>query len=286
LRQRFEDDLFDRQIDRTDRQVTAQMTDTPPDSAPAAKGSNRIPAARSHQFTNWNLPEIRDGEPVAVAAERQRREAEAQVVARPVTARELEEITNTAYREGFDQGYGDGRREGLAAGREAGQAEARTAAQTALQQQLAQLRAVMAQLQEPLAGQQEAIEAALTRLALDIARTVLGREPALPPERLLPVVREAVKQLPAGERNLTVVLHPEQLALVREYADWPEHWRLEADARVAPGGCQVVTEHSLVDYTVNLRFRQVAERLLAEHADSEPPEPGVLLDHHDDDTLP
>jgi flagellar assembly protein FliH len=264
------------------------MTDTPPDSAPAAKGSSRIPAARSHQFTNWSLPEIRDGEPIEVVAERQRREAEAeaQVVARPVTARELEELTNSAYREGFDQGYGDGHREGVAAGREAGETEARAAAQAALQQQLTALREVMAQLQEPLAGQQEAIEAALTRLALDIARAVLEREPALPPERLLPVVREAVRQLPAGERNLTVVLHPGQLALVREYADWPQHWRLEADARVATGGCQVVTEHSLVDYTVNLRFRQVAERLLAEHADSEPPEPGLLLDHHDDDVLP
>lgn len=257
------------------------MDELPPDAAAPAKG-NRIPAAQIGSFASWQLPEVNDGEPLSAVAERQRQQKENQSAV-SVTARELEEITNAAYKEGFDQGYGDGNREGLKAGREAGEAEARTRAETALRQQLAQMQAVVAQLQEPIAAQQADLEAALTRLALDIARTVIGREPALPPERLLPLVREAVRQLPAGERNLTVVLHPEQLALVRDHGDWPGHWRLEADPRVAVGGCQVVTEHSLIDYTVQLRFRQVAERLLAEHDLVEPPEPGLLMGHDDEE---
>lgn len=252
------------------------MSDRPSSDQPGDAG-NLIPAERGRGFSNWQLPDIGSGEPVETAFGRVGQSS------RSVTARELEEITNAAYREGFDQGYGDGHREGLAAGREAGLAEGRAQARAELDPQLARLQQVMAQLLEPIATQHADIETALTRLALDIGRAVLAREPALPPEQLVPVVRTALQQLPVGERNFSVVLHPEQAALVQDWPQWPKHWRIESDARVEPGGCRVVAEHSLVDYTVGLRFRQVAEQLLAAHASSEPPEPGLLLDRTDDD---
>ena len=248
----------------------------------ALEHSARIPAERVRGFSSWQLPDIGSNEPVETAFGRIN-----QSNSRSVTARELEEITNAAYREGFDQGYGDGNREGLAAGhaagREAGLTETRAQARIELDKQLTQLQSLMAQLLEPIAAQQSDIEAALTRLALDIGRAVLGREPVLAPEQLLPVVRTALQQLPIGERNFSVVLHPEQAAQVEAWPQWPKHWRIESDARVEPGGCRLVAEHSLVDYTVGLRFRQVAEQLLAAHASSEPPEPGLLLDRADDD---
>lgn len=247
----------------------------------ALADGNRIPAERGRSFSSWQLPEVGSDEPVETAV------GYVGGGARSITARELEAITNAAYKEGFDQGYGDGHREGLAAGRDAGReaglAEGRAQARAELDQQLNRLQSVMAQLMAPIASQHDEIENALTRLALDIGRAVLACEPALPPERLVPVVRTALQQLPVGERNFSVVLHPEQAALVQAWPQWPKHWRIESDARVEAGGCRVVAEHSLVDYTVGLRFRQVAEQLLAEHAGSEPPEPGLLLDRADDD---
>ncbi len=245
------------------------------DAAP--EGGSRIPAERGRGFSNWQLPDVGSNEPVQTAIGRTGGGS------RSVTARELEAITNAAYREGFDQGYGDGHREGLVAGREAGLAEARAQAKVELDRQLSRLQSVMGQLLEPIATQQADIEAALTRLALDIGRAVLAREPALAPEQLVPVVRTALQQLPVGERNFSVVLHPDQAAQVGDWPQWPKHWRIESDARVEPGGCRIVAEHSLVDYTIGLRFRQVAEQLLAAHASSEPPEPGLLLDRADDD---
>ncbi len=246
-------------------------------SDPANDAGNRIPAERGRGFSNWQLPDIGSGEPVETALGRSGPSA------RSVTARELEEISNGAYREGFDQGYGDGHREGLAAGREAGIAEGRAEAKAEIDKQVAQLQQVMTRLMAPIATQQTDIENALTRLALDIARAVLAREPALPPEQLQPVVRTALQQLPVGERNFTVVLHPEQAQQVQGWPQWPPHWRIESDARVEPGGCRVVAEHTLIDYTIGLRFRQVAEQMLVEQPSGEPPEPGLLLDRADDD---
>lgn len=241
--------------------------------------ATRIPAADSGEFLSWALPEV--GAPTEPAAPAEPAEPVEEIVARALTARQLEEITNQAHHEGHAEGYADGQREGLAAGHAQGLEEGRAAAREELQQHTAQLQALMAQLFDPIAAQRDAIEAALTRLALDTARAVLDAEPALPPERLLPVVREAVRGLPVGERAITVLLHPRQLELLRDNADWPSGWRLEADSTIDPGGCRVRSEHSVVDRTVELRFRQIAARLLAEAESAAPPEPGLLLDDDD-----
>lgn len=239
---------------------------------------NRIPAADGGQFSSWELPEVSDGAIVTTEPRRQREEPVEP--AQTVTAGELEALTQQAWQEGHEAGYRDGHAEGKTAGHSEGLTAGRQQAKTELDNQLAALRGVMAQLQDPIGRQQEAIEAALLRLALDIARAVLDREPALPPDQLLPVVREAVQQLPVGERNVTVTLNPEQCQRVRE-AGWPASWRIESDAAVAANGCRVETEHALVDFTQALRFRQVAARLLAEQGASV--EPGLLLDADDDE---
>jgi flagellar assembly protein FliH len=235
--------------------------------------NSRIPADRSQQFANWRLPDVGDANTVRAG-----RDPGDEIVARHLTARDLEAITQQAHEEGF----GQGRAEGHEAGYAVGLAEGRKAARAELAAQVGQLQAVMADLLEPIEGQAQAIEQALTQLAVEIAQAVLGREPALPPEQLLPVVRAAVRELPVGSRNITVVLHPQQLALIRECTDWPSAWTLRADPAVEPGGCRVLSEHSVVDYTVGLRFRQVAGKLLAEHAGADQPEPGLLMDRFDD----
>lgn len=233
---------------------------------------SRIPADETQSFANWTLPEVATGKPVAQRDEGNR------VVARALTARQLEEITSRAHREGFAHGV----REGRAAGFEQGLAEGRAAAREELQQQVAQLRAVMQQLLEPIAAQNATIETAMTQLSLDIARAVLDREPALDAQALMPLVRRSIRELPVGERNLTVLLHPKQIECVRDSAEWPAHWRVQADSRVDVGGCKVLTDHSLVDFSVDMRFRQVAAQMLADSDDAEKPEPGLLLGDDDD----
>ena len=232
----------------------------------------RIPAEESGAFANWTLPEVASGKPVT------ERDTGNRVVARALTARQLEEITSRAHREGFAHGV----REGRAAGFTQGQEEGRAAAREELAQQVAQLREVMRQLLEPIAAQSAEIETAMTQLSLDIARAVLGREPVLEAAALIPLVRRALRELPVGERNITVLLHPQQLERVRDCAEWPATWRLQADSRIDAGGCKVITDHSLVDFSVELRFRQVAAQMLAERDDDDAPEPGAMLGEDDD----
>jgi flagellar assembly protein FliH len=234
----------------------------------------RIPADQSRDFSNWTLPDVEGG---ATAAAPTPRDPGNEVVARALTARQLEEITNQAQREGHAHGMAEGRAAGLAQGLEEGRAVARQE----LAVQAGELRNVIAQLLEPIASQQDEIEQALTQLALDIARAVLDRTPVLTAAEVLPLVRRAVRELPAGARNITVLLHPQQVELLRENSEWPASWQLQADSRIDLGGCKVMTEQSLVDYSVELRFRQVAAQLLAPTANAEV-EPGMLLGEDDD----
>lgn len=237
----------------------------------------RIPAAQSSEFASWSLPDVESGQVVDNAVAPSPRSPSERIVARALTAGQLEDITAQAQREGFVQGVKEGRAAGFSQGLEAG----RAAAQSELAQQVRDLRAVMQKLFDPLAEQSQAIETAMTQLALDIARSVLNREPALAAEQLIPLVRRAVRELPVGERNITVVLNPKQLELIREHADWPPNWHLQGDNRLDSGGCKITTEHSLVDYSVEMRFRQIAAQMLAESAEAELPEPGTLLDDRD-----
>jgi flagellar assembly protein FliH len=234
----------------------------------------RIPAEQSRDFSSWSLPEVEDGKAPKVSAAR---DPGNQVVARALTARQLEEITAQAQREGHAQGMKEGRVAGVAQGLD----EGRIAARQELTKQVEQLKSVIAQLLEPIAAQQDDIELALTQMALDVARAVLDQTPPLAAAELLPIVRRAVRELPVGARNITVIVHPQQLELLRDCAEWPSSWQIQADSRVELGGCKVSTEQSLVDFSVELRFRQIAAKLLAAAA-SEPIEPGTLLGEDDD----
>lgn len=235
----------------------------------------RIPADQSQDFSSWTLPDVEIGG--AAPAEAPPEDPASRVVAKALTAGQLEEITLQAQREGHAAGLEEGRNAGLAQGLEEGRAQARLE----LAQEVAQLQKVMVQLLDPIAAQHAEIEESLTHLALDIARAVLDRAPPLAAAELLPVVRRAVRELPVGARNITVLLHPRQAELLQGDPEWPAAWQLQADSRVDVGGCKVATEQSLVDYSVELRFRQVAAALLAQ-SPNEDIEPGTLLGEDDD----
>lgn len=234
----------------------------------------RIPADQSRDFSNWTLPDVEAGGSAPVTPTENPAD---RVVARGLTAGQLEEITAQAQREGHAEGLQEGRSTGLAQGLEEGRAMARQE----LAKEVEQLRKVMAQLYEPIAAQRDEIEESLVRLALDIARAALDRLPPLQASELMPVVRRAVRELPVGARNITVLLNPRQVELLQGDSEWPSAWKLQADSRVDIGGCKVQTDQSLVDYSVELRFRQVAATLLAKAA-NEDIEPGTLLSEDDD----
>ncbi len=166
---------------------------------------------------------------------------------RPTVA-ELEEITEQARREGFEQG--------LAQGRDAAQTELRT--------QVARLGRLYDAMARPLADIDDTVEHELAHLAVLIARRVIGHSIRTRPETLLPLVRDLITQLPAQTRQLRIHVHPEDAALLRDHlGDLADRgWRIEESPQLQRGDCQLQSEHSRVDARVASRLQAVVDAVL------------------------
>jgi flagellar biosynthesis/type III secretory pathway protein FliH len=194
-----------------------------------------------HAFTYGTLEEPVD---LAVTEADRRREAE-DVVAR--ARAEAEQIRAAAQQAGF----------------EAGRAEALAAAQPAAEAFAAAARELSATVEDLTTR----TEAAAVELALRIADQALGAAVAADPERVLDVVRGALRRLVERERVLLLV-NPDDLEIVRErVADLVgelggiEHCEVQAERRVARGGAVVRTEEGEVDATLQTKLQRAREVL-------------------------
>ncbi|MCW2292059.1 flagellar assembly protein FliH [Pseudomonas sp. BIGb0408] len=181
---------------------------------------------------------------------------------KPLTLDELEAIRQDAYNEGFATGEKDGFR--------AGQLKAKQEADTALAGRVKALEQVMSQLFEPIADQDQQIEAALVTLVGQITREVIQRELSRDSSQIRQVLREALKLLPMGAENIRIHLNPQDFELVKALRDrHEENWRILEDDALLPGGCRVESEHSRIDASVETRLSQALKQLFEqqrEHA--------------------
>jgi flagellar assembly protein FliH len=175
-----------------------------------------------------------------------------------LTAAQLEELQRQAREEGFEQG----RREGQEYGRREGLEEGRVA----LLEQLNRFEALMEALDQPFQQLDDAVERDIVTLVISMVRQLVRREIKMDPGHVVGVVREALGVLPVASRNIRVLLHPEDAALVREIytlGDTEQKWQIVEDPVVARGGCRVLTETSRVDATLESRLNALIAPLLA-----------------------
>jgi flagellar assembly protein FliH len=162
-----------------------------------------------------------------------------------------------------------------AAIREAARAEGFAAGQAeaiaALEPALAALQQAAAAVQADRVAAAARLERQAVELALMLAEKVLAGAIAVEPERVVESVRGALRGLVERER-ITVLVHPDDLELVRETMDGVratlggiEHCEVQAERRVARGGCVVRTPDGDIDARVETklqRAREVVEQAL------------------------
>jgi flagellar assembly protein FliH len=166
-----------------------------------------------------------------------------------LTAEAMEEIQRQAYEEGFAQG----RQEGHAAGLDE------------LRMQARRLEALMTTLAEPFEALDQQVEQELVALAVAMARHLVRRELKTDPGQIVATVREAMRVLPAGARQIRLHLHPEDAQLLRNGLSLPDDervWRIVEDPLLTRGGCRVVTEDSQIDASVETRMNAVIAAVL------------------------
>lgn len=159
-----------------------------------------------------------------------------------------------------DQAREEGRAAGHAEGLAAGRAEGRAAAAREAER-LAELASGFA---EQTRQADESISRQMLDLALDLARAMLKSALAVRPELVIPVVREAVRYLPAMQQPALLYLHPDDLTLVRERIGdelTRTGWQLAEDSALEAGGCRVETPSNQIDATLPVRWQRLVAAL-------------------------
>ena len=166
-----------------------------------------------------------------------------------LTAKQLEAIQKQAYEEGFAQGHKDGC----------------DAGQTQIEARVRRLDQLMTTLAMPFAALDQRVEQELVTLAMAVARQLVRRELKTDPGQIVAVVREALSALPIASQNVRLHMHPEDAALVRAALSLTEGehaWRIIEDGLQSRGGCQLVTDTSRIDASVETRLAAIIAAVL------------------------
>ena len=160
------------------------------------------------------------------------------------TADQIQRIQQQAYQEGFAAGMKDGRAEGQAIARR-------------IQGIMQSVQSCLMQFEEEMAGE-------IMNLSLDIARQMVRSALEANPELVLAVVREAIESLPQVLHHPTLILNPQDAALVREMLQQEFHnqsWRIVEDPQLERGGCRIETGSTEIDANMESRWQRIVSAL-------------------------
>ncbi len=254
----------------------------------------RIPADEVVDPKSWNLPFWVEPEALVKAREKElakeQLEAEVEVEeeeieVEPLTADQLEQIRQEAYNEGLEQGLVEGRqkgeklgaqeghKEGLAAGTEegrklgfeAGNSEGKKQAQESgdqqTQQTIEQLESVIHSLSDQLSAQKNDIENLLPELVEMLAQAVIHEELNQGSEHIVALVKLAIDALPLDKSHLIIELNEQDLPFLEASFEQNNiEAKLNTNNSISPGGCQLITDKSVADFTLESRWAQVIKQ--------------------------
>ncbi len=208
------------------------------------------------------------------------------------TAEEIEAMQKQAYdeayaqgmSEGTERGYQEGHEKGLTAGQEqgqkegyeagyaAGKTEGLEAGRTEMEQARDRFTQLIDCLDEPLVRMDEQVEEELVALVIALARQLIRRELHTQPGEIVALVRETLGLLPVSARRVTLHLYPDDAELVRSSLHVDENlprWKIAESPALTPGGCQISTENSFIDATVEKRLTKAINQLMGGERDED-----------------
>jgi len=163
------------------------------------------------------------------------------------TAEEIQKWQKDAEAEGYQQGLK--------------QAEAE------IQSLKDELKTLINFIEQPLKYLNEEIEQQLTQVAVTLAQQLVRRELKIDPGEIVGLIRESVQLLPGNSRKIRIFLHPDDAELVKNVLQLDENdeeqsWKLIEDPMMTRGGCEIKSEQSVINASLENRLSQLAASVL------------------------
>ncbi|PSW19542.1 flagellar assembly protein FliH [Photobacterium sanctipauli] len=248
------------------------------------RGFMRVAEHQAEELERWAYPDYADENPQVTDNalnydpqwHSQPMEEEEEQGPPPLTAADLEEIRQSAYEEGLaegreaglvqglEQGTAQGLEQGLAQGLEQGLAQGLEQGQQRIDEQVGFLTQLVEKMANPLQQVDSAVEEQVIQMVTSLARELIRVEVQTNPQVILNTVREVVATLPVAGQQITLSLHPDDLALVKDaYGEdnlAERKWSLQAEPAMSRGDLQVHSGDSSVDYQLEERIRHLLKQ--------------------------
>lgn len=242
--------------------------------------ASRIPFEEIQDLKSWQLPNLgknarvipsvkkdekkRDGRTADKSAGG--RQASSEIIEDltgsppPLTAEQLKNLTETAEREareeGYKLGYEEGMRQGEKKGTELGEQKAYRETKARLTEKSETFAQLADALFQPVTSHSAELENTLLTMAVELARHFIHSELSLNPALMFATVEQAVAGLPAGAKNIRVLVNTDDLPHIEaEFASKKGLWQFVGDHRIGRGGCKVESQLSSVDFSFERRIQ-------------------------------
>ena len=173
---------------------------------------------------------------------------------------EIDAIRSEAQQAGYASGYQEAYEKGLREGQEAGY----QAADASMQPEIELMHALAQRFSTQVSSAAKDTGHQLLALALDLANNMLKTQLDIDPALILPIIEDAIEQLPAVQLPAQILLHPDDAALVKKLAGerfLEAGWRISGDVNMTRGDCLLETASNLVDASLSTRWERLTAAL-------------------------
>ena len=169
----------------------------------------------------------------------------------PPTEEEIAAVFQHAKEEGYEAGLQEGKSVGYKEGREI--------AETEVKAEIARLQMLLSKLDHDLHALDQHVTNDLLELAIALAKKVVAQALELNPKLIIPIVQEAIRNLPNVMNHPRLFLHPDDAALINAHlSDQMEqdNWQIREDPQIARGGCRIEAGGSEINATLETRWHR------------------------------
>lgn len=177
-----------------------------------------------------------------------------------ITEEEIAALFQQAREDGQKRGHDEGLNKGYQEGYSKGYLEGRQQGESEIKEELAHVKRVFVNLDDQLHELDQKVAQNLLTLAIDLAKKMTKQAIAVRPEMILPVVQDAVRQLPDTMQPIRLVLHPDDAGIVRQHLSeqlLQNNWEIFEDDQIAQSGCRIEAGGSEIDASVETRWRRI-----------------------------
>lgn len=241
---------------------------------------------------SWPIPDVKDerrnlsGRSNAMGTSLEQMYAKKQAVQEenpeeeftPLSIQEIEQIRQEAFDEGhaegreagyqvgFDEGKLEGAQKGYEEGIEQGKQEGLELAKPEIESHINQLTKLLDEIATPFEQVTEGVEKEVVLLASELAKAVVHCELSVNKNAIFNAVKVATDALKKQHHQLEIQLNPSDYELLVNAIPQTQlserNWKLVVEPSISEGGLLINSDNSSIDYSIELRLKEVLESFL------------------------